>query len=671
MRYVFGFGPLPLEKGTAYGCLVVGPEGMDIASGATLRGAMKVLFERGSLEGARCEPSLAKEARRLGLQVIEIPPEVRALKASFSVSFLHGFSPQQTPPQLIEALIDAASRYRAAAPWKLFDDQSPIELDFRGAQSRKLEACVLGSSDMEFGLALYFEKGAVDRVAGLMAQERLEEAMGVESLALILDAEPRWVASAVEGHTGTAFVPTVMRRLRGEFQPPDAAELTALIGALDAVTKLVTSGERSVRVESTAGRRIEVKARVRGGMKSPWHEVGERVMLQVLQFANQRLPRKGLKTASRELFGSADPDMGLLVPWILFERNVGGAPFGKVFLEERGESFTARDRAWLEAQLRSRLSVHEVLRVEPGVGMELVDGFTGGRVFVTERIASRTLVARDNILGRVLQIEAEALLDGLYPRALSPEQADEVVAAFGSVPPTAPELVAGWDEALRREDAKRRAPMIVTNTDGEPLVFIEDSLTLRKGARAEVVTRLAGMEGAYLEGEGEEGAEVTFTRPGNALHPDWARTVIGSAKVGETRVILSSNSEPRADRLRAQVEERVGGLLTWKKRKRSPLPRRLGGETVALDMQHLVDAVPEEALRRAQLSWLDTPLPALEGRTPRLAAIDPEWRPKVHRLLRQLENHHARTGPEQPAGLFRQELGLDERGEPLRRVKRR
>lgn len=681
MRYVFAFGPVRAGKGFTYACLAVGPDGMVIGSGSTLRAAMEDLSGRGSLEGARCEPALAKEARRLGLQVSEVPLEFRALKAAFSVAFVHGFVVSKTPPEFIEALIDSAARFRAAASWKHLDEDSPIEFDFSGAWSGKLEGGVLGSSDMDFGLVLYFDKGAVERVPVLMAQGRLEEAMDMESLAVLLESEPRWVASAIEGHTGAAFVPMVMRRTRGGFRSPDAAELAALIAALDAVTKLATTGERSVRVESTVGRPVRVKAQVRGGRKSSWHEKGERVMLQVLEFANQRLPRNGLETVSKELFGTATSDLGLLVPWTLFERSVGGPPFGKLFLEARGESLSARSRTWLEAQLRSRLSVHEVLRVEPGVGMELMDAFTGVRIFVNERTATRMLVARDNILGRVVQLGGEALLDGLYPRALAPEQADEVVAALGGgvqtgasprdLLPAAPELLSRWNEAVRREDVRRRSPMIFTNSDGEPLVVVEDHLTLRKGVRAEVVTRLAGLEGAYLDRDDAKGAELTFTRPGNALHPDWTRTVIGSAKVEETRAILSSNSEPRADRLRGLVEARLGDLIKWKKRKRSPLPRRLGGETVSMDMQHLVDVVPEEALARAQVNWLDTPLPALEGRTPRQAGGDPAWRLKVHQLLRHLENHSARTGQEQPVDLFRRELGLDVYGGTLRRVKRR
>jgi hypothetical protein len=62
-------------------------------------------------------------------------------------------------------------------------------------------------------------------------------------------------------------------------------------------------------------------------------------------------------------------------------------------------------------------------------------------------------------------------------------------------------------------------------------------------------------------------------------------------------------------------------------------------------------------------AWLDVPLPALDGRTPRHAARLKTLRQRLIDLLKELENHEARTAtPDAPAydlGSMWRELGLE------------
>ncbi|MGH2900175.1 MAG: hypothetical protein ACRDMZ_15985, partial [Solirubrobacteraceae bacterium] len=157
----------------------------------------------------------------------------------------------------------------------------------------------------------------------------------------------------------------------------------------------------------------------------------------------------------------------------------------------------------------------------------------------------------------------------------------------------------------------------------------------------------------------------TFIRAGNAKHAHWANTIIGSARLTPTHLVVQTNSSERAEALTAQLREALGDLATWKKRTREELPEVLGGETLMIDGQ-LVTSPAETTLRDAYREWLDQPVPSLGGRTPREAARDPEGRRGVHVLLKQQENRHARKpieglDPDQ----LRRELGLDELGQPL------
>ncbi len=79
---------------------------------------------------------------------------------------------------------------------------------------------------------------------------------------------------------------------------------------------------------------------------------------------------------------------------------------------------------------------------------------------------------------------------------------------------------------------------------------------------------------------------------------------------------------------------------------------------------------PAEAARvvaefkdRHYRAWVDVPVPALGGRTPRHAARLKTLRPRLIDLLKEIENHEARAaGPESPAYDFRwiwRELELD------------
>ena len=93
-----------------------------------------------------------------------------------------------------------------------------------------------------------------------------------------------------------------------------------------------------------------------------------------------------------------------------------------------------------------------------------------------------------------------------------------------------------------------------------------------------------------------------------------------------------------ANRLRADVVEDP-----W---------RKLEAERGTRPAARSAPAVPPEVeaqvlgkvLHRHFTEWLDQPVPALNGRTPRAAARDPRLRPRLIQLLREMENHqdHAR-----------------------------
>jgi SEC-C motif len=69
----------------------------------------------------------------------------------------------------------------------------------------------------------------------------------------------------------------------------------------------------------------------------------------------------------------------------------------------------------------------------------------------------------------------------------------------------------------------------------------------------------------------------------------------------------------------------------------------------------------QRSKRRHLESWLDTPIPALSGMTPREAASKPRKRKDLILLLKEVENHESRAPREQQidVSVLWTELGLE------------
>jgi hypothetical protein len=149
------------------------------------------------------------------------------------------------------------------------------------------------------------------------------------------------------------------------------------------------------------------------------------------------------------------------------------------------------------------------------------------------------------------------------------------------------------------------------------------------------------------------------------MHREWERTIIGSASIADGRMRLETNSVRRADDLCRRIEAACGGLLRHRRREHTdPLsllarrgaPAERSPAPQAPEVQRLVRDYKE----RHYADWIDQPLPALGGKTPRQALRTPRGRERVDVLLKDMENLETRL----PAGerfdfiRIRQVLGL-------------
>ena len=408
------------------------------------------------------------------------------------------------------------------------------------------------------------------------------------------------------------------------------------------------------------------------------HELDERMVWTLSQFARDRYGAEW-KTACEKLVRAAGGETPLLLqlaaPWGVYEARVDGQRIVDVFVAERDRRLTGEERDWLASQRSARLSVWEITSCEPGVAVVVRSLLTGETRRVMEVRGSRTLVARDAVLARVADYRGASYFCGIFPRLLPPDSAVEIVKAIkrrakekgASLETPGEELalamVRAWAKAVRKADEEAARPKKLVNTDGEAFLFTTDHFAFDVAAQAEIEAKLRELEGVQGPDEGDEEREYTFVKAGNAMHRHWDNTVIGRVVVAPGRLRLETNSVERADTLRWRIERACAGLVRHRLRDHAdPTSDARPKGRVAEAPEPPPEALEalSELKARHYAQWLDEPVPALSGKTPREAVRSKKGRAQVDVLLRTMENSEQRMGA-QPFdfGPLRRELGLE------------
>lgn len=410
------------------------------------------------------------------------------------------------------------------------------------------------------------------------------------------------------------------------------------------------------------------------------HEVDDRLLARMAVFAAGRFGKRWARAA--ECFRDSHAEVQLFRQWAAYHYPVDGRPVFEWYLAEHGRELSGTERSWLEAQRGVWLGVWEMVDVRPGRGMRVRDLLSGATCDVVEVAGSRQLVARDVLLGRVVDHEGASVLAGVHPRPLPPFEAAEVVERVRTrvrrrraIPverlresSVERYLIARWDEAIEALDARRRTPPQLCNTDGDPLLLTSDYFSFPAADREKVAALLSSLDGVRGPESGGAGDESLYrfvreARPGRA---QLGNTLIGTVALGRHRLRLETNSLARADRLRARLEEAGGNLLEHRARSHESLaapgpaalamPDEAGGPAESPELA----AALREAIERYYDEWVNQPIPALGGATPRQAASTRAGREQLDVLLKLLENSAART-PNAPAPdvtRLRRELGI-------------
>lgn len=293
------------------------------------------------------------------------------------------------------------------------------------------------------------------------------------------------------------------------------------------------------------------------------------------------------------------------------------------YLEQRAPLLADDEVDLLDQALVEPRRLWEIMAVDPGESLTLRDTGSGDEVTVVEHSGSRGREPGELLLARVVTVEGVAMLIGV-PILISLRERDRVL-----------QLLDGWVDAdsLAMWFGSTLLPPRLTNREGEELVTRRTVCRVHDDAAA-----VAALDDAY-------------ERPGD--EPVWhemidldehERVVRGTLRFDPPILTVESNSEQRQQRLLAALEGLVEYTIVED-------DTGLADERVD-DLEHLdPGAMPddlrelmEQNMREYEQRWVEEPIPALDGLTPRQALDDPTRREDLFALLREMRSFQPPEG---------------------------
>lgn len=337
---------------------------------------------------------------------------------------------------------------------------------------------------------------------------------------------------------------------------------------------------------------------------------------------------------------------GLVCDAVLFE---GGA-FAD-FLAVRGSLLPADERLLAGQWLLVERSVHEVVSVRRGEGLTVRDVRTGDVHELRERAGSRQVKVGELYCARVVPAgDTMQIFGGIEPVSLGAER-DELIALLDDDPDSV-DLVAFL--------SRRFAPPLLHNTEGESLVMCDT--TLRVGDPAGLAEAL---NDAYDRDDDEPDSTLVWFEH---VITHGMQRIRAHLELRGDELHVHANSETRFERVLATIRA-LDPSVSVLDESREPAGdvravQRVAARSPARPATFLdpaadpaIAAALDEMARNYEAAWLDEPIPALAGHTPRECTDDPTRRPDLIRLLDSFPQDTDAPGTMSPTRL-RAALGL-------------
>lgn len=338
--------------------------------------------------------------------------------------------------------------------------------------------------------------------------------------------------------------------------------------------------------------------------------------------------------------------------------------------------FTTGQCRFLERMAASTLRPYEIREVRFDEGFTLKDLWNGEEIAVKERLATHSLQRGETMFVRLIE---------------GPRGATEMHGAVLVLEPFATQELLETLRASFRAKRRKRSNLDETTffkeagpTVGQawlsrftwkmPQLRTSDGQVLRSQDLVFDILDQDGLERALAaspEFEWDENGSQWIWAGEHRSTMDGGNVLLGSLTSEGTRLRAHVMSDERAVRLRELLERDAPGMLVYRLSEMHDLGqgavRRRAQERSALPKPaseippELQAEILEQFFRRQYTAWLDEPIPALGGRTPRHAASLKSQRAKVAALIREIELRPLSSEVPNPdvSWLWR-ELGLED-----------
>jgi hypothetical protein len=331
--------------------------------------------------------------------------------------------------------------------------------------------------------------------------------------------------------------------------------------------------------------------------------------------------------------------------WFIWDLDVDeGRTVADLFVEQRGRSLGPDERAFIDRMRASCLGLYQVDGIEPGVGVTLRDLLSKETVFVHEKLGSEQLVRSDLVGARVVPNENGRLMfeGGLYLYDVADKHV--LVAELKRYRRNHRSRFPGAED---RAFLKRHGMVFnhwwldrvilrpfpkITTADGDEVMLARSAFDV-----AEPSALRAALEASPDVEAGDDG-EYTWGEEASD-----SRRILATLRLEGERLHVETMSRDRDERCRGWLTSIAPGLTF----------RATSLETVEAAIERSKGAPPDPGKVPAEVEariegqmlddhyrrWLDEPVPALDGVTPRQAAASRPLRPRLVDLLREFDNH--------------------------------
>ncbi len=398
------------------------------------------------------------------------------------------------------------------------------------------------------------------------------------------------------------------------------------------------------------------------------------------------------------------------LPWFVFNWEPDNAEKDKAdqypeiqvalhYLAENEAEVEPFTRRFIESACSRHYSFFMVTDIEPGKTLTLRDLLLKQEKTVIERRASTTLRQGDIVFSRIVTLDDTSIMLGCAPVVLPVRYADVFIDFRETVAENFPQLgddiLHEYDLELRefyfgiKEELYNPAPPQIRNTDGEEM----QPTTLHYSLKCPPQEAFAALKSLSLAEDDDElltdavfdaqgqlkYIEFPWLKKGNQAHPHWDNTIMGNLVIDGESLTIEVNSQERAEAIKRKISRRLGKEAVFKNALIQSMEKMLEDAAArppaapppgeALEDLPELQAKMKEMAEQHWAAWLDEPVPALKGQTPREATKTMVGRERLEALLFDFEQRADSYDDSQQVmtpdvEALRQSLGLNEDWQP-------